>query len=139
METVIILSLDLGRYNSVACWYDPGTRVVEFHSIQTTPEEVPFVLTREPVSSEVFEACSQAGWVHDLCEAAGSRRSHRTSRGSPHQASHRSVARTVTERGTHWLGPHDDGGARSPLATAHPRASKANLAWSMASSDFWHS
>jgi hypothetical protein len=37
METDIILALDLGRYNSVACWYDPRTRVAEFRSIQTTP------------------------------------------------------------------------------------------------------
>jgi transposase len=71
METDIILALDLGRYNSVACWHDPRTRVVEFRSIQMTPEEVRSVLVREPVSSVVFEACSQAGWVHDLCEAAG--------------------------------------------------------------------
>ncbi len=71
METDIILSLDLGRYNSVACWYDPRARVAEFRSIQTTPEEVRSVLVREPVSSVVFEACSQAGWVHDLCEAVG--------------------------------------------------------------------
>jgi hypothetical protein len=43
--------------------------VAEFCSIQTTPKEVRSVLTREPVSSVVFEACSQAGWVHHLCEA----------------------------------------------------------------------
>ena len=71
METDIILALDLGRYNSVACWYDPVTRVAEFRTIQTTPEQVRSVLVHEPVSSVVFEACSQAGWVHDLCEAAG--------------------------------------------------------------------
>ena len=86
METVIILSLDLGRYNSVACWYDPGTRVAEFRSIQTTPEGVPFVLTREPVSSVVFEACSQAGWVHDLCEVAGSRHRGTLRTGEPQQS-----------------------------------------------------
>jgi hypothetical protein len=68
METDIILALDLGRYNSVACWHDPRTRVVEFRSIQMTPEEVRAVLTREPVSNVVFEACSQAGWVDDRCE-----------------------------------------------------------------------
>ena len=65
------LALNLGRYNSVACWYDRRARVAEFRTIQTTPEEVRTVLAREPVSSEVFEACSQAGWVHGLCEAAG--------------------------------------------------------------------
>lgn len=46
METDIIFSLDLGRYNSVACWYDARTRVAEFRSIQTKPDEVRSVLTR---------------------------------------------------------------------------------------------
>ena len=44
----------------------------------------------------------------------------------------------VAEAGTRWPVRHD-GGARSPLATAHPRASKSSLAWPMASSDLWHS
>jgi hypothetical protein len=68
MEMDIILALNLDRYNSVACWYAPCRRAAEFGTIQTTPEEVRTVLAREPVSSVVFEACSQAGWGHDLCE-----------------------------------------------------------------------
>ena len=44
--------------------------MAEFRSIQTTPKEVRSVLTRESVSSVVFEACSQAGLVHELCETA---------------------------------------------------------------------
>ena len=71
METDIILAIDLGRYNSVACWYDPRTRVEEFLTIRTTPEDIRRVLVREPVAAVVFEACSQAGWVHDLCAEAG--------------------------------------------------------------------
>jgi hypothetical protein len=68
METRIILSPDFGRYNSVACWSNPCTRVAEFCTIQTTPEEVRLVLNRKPVPSVGFEACSQADWGHDLCE-----------------------------------------------------------------------
>lgn len=71
MVTNVILAIDLGRYNSVACWYDPDTRAAEFRTVQTTPDELRRVLTQQPVSSVVFEACSQAGWVHDLCEEAG--------------------------------------------------------------------
>ena len=71
MDTASFSRFDVGRYNSVACWYNPRTRVAEFRTLQTTPEEVRSILTREPVSAVVFEACSQAGWVRDLCEAAG--------------------------------------------------------------------
>lgn len=53
------------------CWYDPRTRVEEFLAIRTTPEDIRWALVREPVGMVVFEACSQAGWVHDLCEEAG--------------------------------------------------------------------
>ena len=71
MVTNVILAIDLGRYNSVACWYDPYTRAAEFRTVQTTPDELRRVLTQQPVSSVVFEACSQEGWVNDLCEEAG--------------------------------------------------------------------
>ena len=66
MDTIVILAIDLGRYNSVACWYNPETHAAEFRTVHTTPEELRQALTERPVSSVVFEACSQAGWVHDL-------------------------------------------------------------------------
>jgi transposase len=63
-----ILALDLGKFNSVFCWYEPGTRAATFRTVKTTPEELRRELTRQPVAQVVFEACSQAGWTHDLCE-----------------------------------------------------------------------
>jgi len=48
----------------------PRPRVAEFNSFQATSHEVRSVLAREPVSSVVFDACSQAGLVHELCETA---------------------------------------------------------------------
>ncbi|NBV46244.1 MAG: IS110 family transposase [Planctomycetia bacterium] len=71
METQTILALDLGRFNSVLCWYDPVTRVAEYRTIRSTPDDISRELTREPVGTIVFEACSQAGWVNDLCESLG--------------------------------------------------------------------
>jgi len=62
-----ILAVDLGKYNSVFCWYDPDARVAAFRTTRTTPEEVRREFLRQPVARVVFEACSQAGWVHDLC------------------------------------------------------------------------
>ena len=66
-----ILAVDLGKFNSVLCWYEPGTRAADFRTVPTTPADLRRELTRRPVAAVVFEACSQAGWVHDLCEELG--------------------------------------------------------------------
>jgi transposase len=66
-----ILAIDLGKFNSVLCWYEPDSRVSSFRAAPTTPDELRRELTRWPVAVVVFEACSQAGWVHDLCEELG--------------------------------------------------------------------
>src|SRR5947209_2912192 len=63
-----ILAIDLGKFNSVLCWYEPATRAAASRAAKTTPEELRRELARRPVAQVVFEACSQAGWVHDLCE-----------------------------------------------------------------------
>jgi transposase len=66
-----ILAVDLGKYNSVLCRYAPETRDAAFHTVRTTPDDLRRELTRGPVAVVAFEACSQAGWVHDLCEQLG--------------------------------------------------------------------
>src|SRR5207247_10362095 len=66
-----ILAVDLGKFNSVLCWYDPSTRAAAFRTVRTAAEDLRQELTRQPVAQVVFEACSQAGWVHDLCEELG--------------------------------------------------------------------
>lgn len=66
-----IIALDLGRYKSVACVYDRGTRAHGFRTLDTTPEQVDRVLARHPGAVVVIEACSNAGWVHDRAAAAG--------------------------------------------------------------------
>ena len=63
-----ILALDLGKFNSVLCWFEPETKKTTFRTVKTTPELLRAELLRQPVAQVVFEACSQAGWVHDLCE-----------------------------------------------------------------------
>ena len=63
-----ILALDLGKFNSVLVWFEPDSRSSVFRTVKTTPEQLRLELLRQPVSQVVFEACSQAGWVHDLCE-----------------------------------------------------------------------
>ncbi len=66
-----ILAIDLGKFNSVLCWYDPDARAETFRAAPTTPDDLTRELTRRPVARVVFEACSQAGWVHDLCGHLG--------------------------------------------------------------------
>jgi len=63
-----ILAIDLGKFNSVLCWYEPKTRAADFRTVKTTPSELRLELLRQPVECVVIEACSAAGWVHDLCE-----------------------------------------------------------------------
>lgn len=66
-----ILAIDLGKFNSVLCWFDPDTRAERFRTTPTTPDDLRRELTRQPVARVVFEASAQAGWVHDLCEQLG--------------------------------------------------------------------
>jgi transposase len=68
-----ILAIDLGKFNSVLCWYEPATRAAAFRTIRTAARELREELIRQAVAQVVFEACSQAGWVHDLCEQLGLR------------------------------------------------------------------
>jgi transposase len=66
-----ILAVDLGKFNSVLCWYEPASRAAAFGAVRTATTELRQELTRRPVALVVFEASSQAGWVHDLCEQLG--------------------------------------------------------------------
>src|SRR5687767_12464395 len=71
-----ILALDLGKFNSVLCVYDPATHAHHFESLATTPRHVHDVLVthQTPDPSQtllVIETCDVAGWVHDLAAALG--------------------------------------------------------------------
>jgi transposase len=66
-----ILAIDLGRFNSVLCWYEPTTKATSFRATPTTPADLRRELLRRPVGRVVIEACSPAGWVHDLCGEVG--------------------------------------------------------------------
>ena len=66
-----ILAIDLGRFNSVLCWYEPASKAAAFRTAATTPADLRRELLRRPVARVVIEACSPAGWVHDLCGDLG--------------------------------------------------------------------
>ena len=68
---MLILSIDLGKFKSVFCAYDRETRAPRFATVLTSPDEFRRVLERECPELVVFETCTIAGWVADLCEAVG--------------------------------------------------------------------
>src|SRR5262245_23769537 len=69
----LILAVDLGRFNSVCCWYPPAARAATFRTVPTTPDDLRRELLRRPADRVVIEAGSPAGWVHDLCTELGLR------------------------------------------------------------------
>jgi transposase len=66
-----ILAIDLGKYKSVACAYDPATAEVAFATFDTTRDELNRRLAAGRPAVVVIEACALSGWVHDLCGELG--------------------------------------------------------------------
>jgi len=66
-----ILAIDLGKFKSVACDYDPATGTHAFTTIPTRPQDFHDLLTERTPDRLVIEIGSSAGWVKDLAEALG--------------------------------------------------------------------
>jgi hypothetical protein len=65
-----ILSLDLGKYKSVACIYrTPDEK--EFTTIPTSRAELTRLLAKHRPTVVLIEACILCGWVRDLCAELG--------------------------------------------------------------------
>jgi transposase len=69
--TAAILALDLGKYKSVACAYDAADGEVRFQTLPTSRAELGRLLDQHRPAVVVIEACTLAGWVHDLCRERG--------------------------------------------------------------------
>jgi hypothetical protein len=67
-----ILALDLGKYKSVACAYDPADAEPRFHTIPTSRAEPRQPLDCRRPAFVVIEACTPTGRVHDHCACGGS-------------------------------------------------------------------
>jgi transposase len=63
-----ILGLDLGKFKSVSCVYDPATQEARYDTISTDPDTFGHHLQRLRPDLVVFETCTVAGWVADLCD-----------------------------------------------------------------------
>jgi transposase len=66
-----ILAIDLGRYKSVACTYDPATRSAQFRTLDTGRADFEHLFARHPGALVVVEAGANAGWAADLATEHG--------------------------------------------------------------------
>lgn len=68
-KTTTILAMDLGKFRSVACVFDPASGEHAFQTIATTPAAVHDLLIETAPRMLVIEACSICGWISDLAES----------------------------------------------------------------------
>src|SRR5262249_43387326 len=66
-----ILGIDLGKTKSVACTYDPQTQEATYATIPTDPDALRKALERLRPGLVVFEACTVAGWLAEICRESG--------------------------------------------------------------------
>lgn len=66
-----ILGIDLGKFQSVACIYSTGDAEIRFEALATDPDTFRALLARVAPDMTLFETCTAAGWVHDLCAETG--------------------------------------------------------------------
>lgn len=68
---MIILSIDLGKFNSMCCFFETTTQKHEFLQAATTRSYMKSVLTSQAIDLVVMEACGPSGWLNDLCQELG--------------------------------------------------------------------
>jgi len=66
-----ILAIDLGKFNSMCCFFDPDTQQKRFQTVPTDRDYLRSFLGAQAVQLVVFEACGPSGWLHDLCDELG--------------------------------------------------------------------
>jgi transposase len=63
-----IFSLDLGKFNSVCCFFDSKTRKTKFVTTPTTREHFGVIFQDTKCDIVVMEACGPSGWINDLAQ-----------------------------------------------------------------------
>ena len=61
-----ILAIDLGKFNSLCCSFDPRSQKSRFPTTPTNRGHLRSFLFAQTVGLVVFEACDPSGWLHDL-------------------------------------------------------------------------
>jgi transposase len=72
---MMILSMDLGKFNTVCCIYDSVNRKYRFETIATRRSHLDHLLNQlidnDSVDLVVMEACGPSGWISDVCKQRG--------------------------------------------------------------------
>ena len=64
-----ILALDLGKFNTMCCYFDTKTRKHDFINAVTDRDYLTKVLKKYPSDLVVMEACGPSGWINDLAQS----------------------------------------------------------------------
>ena len=64
-----ILAIDLGKFNSVCCFYTAKTRKAKFVTTPTTREHFKNIFEDCGADLVVMEACGPSGWINDLAQS----------------------------------------------------------------------
>lgn len=70
---MLILAIDLGKYNSMCCFFDTKTQTPEFWGTKTSRLSMTSLLENRRPDLVVMEACGPSGWISDLCHELGIR------------------------------------------------------------------
>ena len=62
-----ILAMDLGKSNTVICYYDSENGKYKYGKVKTTPQQIHGLIVEHSPDRVVFEICSSAGWVYNIC------------------------------------------------------------------------
>ncbi|MEM8671965.1 MAG: IS110 family transposase [Planctomycetota bacterium] len=68
---MMILSMDLDKFNTVCCFYDTERQKYRFETIATKRSHVDHLLDTCDPDLVVMEACGPSGWVSDVCKQRG--------------------------------------------------------------------
>ena len=63
-----ILALDLGKFNTMCCYFDTKTRNYEFINATTDRDYLTKIFKKYPSELVVMEACGPSGWINDLAQ-----------------------------------------------------------------------
>jgi len=66
-----ILALDLGKFNTMCCFFDTATRKHRFLTAATDSAYLTTVFKNEKIDLVVVEACGPSGWINDLAQSLG--------------------------------------------------------------------
>ena len=66
-----ILALDLGKFNTMCCFFDTKTRKYEFLTAATERSYLTTVFKKHKIDLVVMEACGPSGWINDLALSLG--------------------------------------------------------------------